>query len=276
MDTRETERRRNAFSCSVVVPARNEAGTIDDVIRQVPEMGCGTEVIVVEGHSTDGTWKRLTHLQTHPPRPQLQIFQQRGVGKAAAVHQGLRRASGDLLFILDADLSVRPQDLAVFYEAALRGRGHFFNGARLARLMEPGAMPMLNRLANRWFSRVLSLLLGQQVHDTLCGTKVFFRADYEAMTIENAVSEKRDPFGDFALLLGAARLNLRIIDVPVRYWRRQYGRTNIRRWRDGARLTGLLLREAGERLHPAKGALASNPAVKCRSTNWITAGRSGA
>jgi hypothetical protein len=234
------------YSCSVVIPARNEAGTIEATVRRVPEMGKGTEIIVIEGHSSDGTWEVLQEFAASNHSRKLTILkQQSSNGKGGAVREALRRARGDLLFILDADLTVRPEDLQRFYDAARSGVGEFINGVRSVYSLEPGAMPMVNRMANRLFSIAFSLLLGQRVRDTLCGTKVFFREDYIAMTRSAGRLNELDPFGDFSLLLGAAKLRLRVVDLPIQYQRRTYGRSNIRRWRDGWQLVRVLAAGAG-------------------------------
>jgi glycosyltransferase involved in cell wall biosynthesis len=198
-------------------------------------MGTSVEVIVVEGHSTDGTWERLIQMGRHrsSPGPQIHVLKQKGVGKADAVRQGFAQATGDLLFILDADLTVMPEELARFYRLATSGKADFLNGVRFEMPLEPGTMPFLNLIANKTFSRFFTTLFRQPVRDALCGTKVLFRSDYVRMTQLRPVLPALDPFGDFTLLFGAAKLQLRILDVPVQYSPRTYGRTNIRRWRDG-------------------------------------------
>lgn len=231
------------YSCSVIVPARNEAGTIETVLRRVPEMGGGTEVIVVEGHSQDDTWAAVERARERDAG-RIKAWKQRGGGKAGAVREGLMEATGDLLFILDADLSVRPEELTRFYDVMLSGAADFVNGTRLVFPMEPGAMRFLNEVGNRFFARAWTWLLGQPITDALCGTKVFWRQHYLAMRQDPRSLRALDPFGDFELLYGAARLHLRVVEVPVRYQRRTYGSTNIHRWHDGWLLLKMLSRIA--------------------------------
>lgn len=166
---------------------------------------------------------------------------QRGEGKGDAVREGFAAASGDLLFILDADLTTAPEELAKFYEAARSGTGEFINGVRLVYPMEHEAMRFLNMIANKLFGLAFGWLLGQPLKDTLCGTKVLFRADYERLAANRACFGEFDPFGDFDLLFGAAKLNLRMIDLPIRYRARTYGETNIHRWRHGWLLLRMVL-----------------------------------
>ncbi len=220
-------------SVSVIVPARNEAGNIPAIFERVPEMGSGTELIFVEGHSRDETYAVIEREIANRPGRSARLFRQTGIGKADAVRLGFAEARGDILMILDADLSVPPEDLPRFYEALVSGRGEFINGVRLVYPMQGQAMRMLNFFGNKFFSLAFSWLLGQPVKDTLCGTKVLWRADYERIAANRAYFGEFDPFGDFDLIFGAAKLNLKIVDLPIRYRERTYGETNIDRWRHG-------------------------------------------
>jgi hypothetical protein len=243
----EATSERAAPSVSIVVPARNEAGTIENLIRRVPRMGPRDELILVEGHSQDDTWEEIQRCQAAYARSHtIRSARQDGVGKADAVYKGFALAINNLLLILDADLSVPPEELPRFYAAFTGGTGEFLNGNRLFYARERGAMSFLNLLANRFFAAALSYVLGQRVGDTLCGTKVLSRQAYERIQERRGDFGDLDPFGDFDLLVGAARLGLKIVDVPVHYRARTYGRTNIRRWSHGLRLLRLLLVAAGK------------------------------
>jgi SAM-dependent methyltransferase len=218
---------------SVVVPARNEEGNIEAVVRRTPELGLGTEIVFVEGHSKDGTWAAIEAAVAAHPERAMKALQQPGQGKGDAVRAGFAAASGEFFMILDADLTVAPEDLPRFYEAWRSGRAEFVNGVRLVYPLERGAMRFFNKLGNKTFSLLFTWLLGQNVKDTLCGTKALSREHYEAIAANRHAFGDFDPFGDFDLLFGAARLGLRIADVPVRYGERTYGTTNIRRWHHG-------------------------------------------
>jgi hypothetical protein len=235
----------NPLSVSVVVPCRNEAGTIAEIVERVPEMGAGTELVFVEGGSTDGTREEIER-QIALHRRRISLFGQPGKGKADAVRVGFEQASGDVLIILDADLTVSPEDLPKFYEALVGGHAELVNGTRLVYDLEPEAMRFLNILGNKLFSLVFSFLIGQYVKDTLCGTKALLRREYDAIAAGRARFGDFDPFGDFDLLLGAARLGMKITDLPVRYGARRYGTTNISRFQHGwllLRMTVLALRK---------------------------------
>jgi ubiquinone/menaquinone biosynthesis C-methylase UbiE len=222
---------------TVVVAARNEAGNIANIFDRVPQMGGGTELIFVEGGSKDDTYAtiecEIAARGALGPAGPAQLYRQTGKGKGDAVRLGFAKASGEVLMILDADLTVPPEDLPHFYEAWKSGRGEFVNGVRLVYPMEGGAMRFFNFLGNKFFSLAFSWLLGQSIKDTLCGTKVLSRAHYKMIADNRAYFGDFDPFGDFDLIFGAAHFNMKIVDLPVRYGERVYGDTNIQRWSHG-------------------------------------------
>jgi SAM-dependent methyltransferase len=225
---------------SVIVPARNESGNIRAILERTPRMGRETEIVFVEGHSKDDTYAAIQReTAAHPSTPSL-VLQQTGVGKADAVRLGYAKARGDVLMILDADLTVPPEDLPRFYEALVSGKGDFINGVRLVYPMEKEAMRTLNFFGNKFFSLAFSWLLGQPIKDTLCGTKVLWKEDYERIAANRAYFGDFDPFGDFDLIFGAAKLDLKIIDLPIRYRERTYGSTNISRWKHGMLLFSMI------------------------------------
>src|SRR5262249_37179114 len=218
---------------SVIVPARNESGNIAAIFERTPHMGRETELIFVEGHSTDDTLARIESEMHAHSEMCSNLFRQTGKGKGDAVRLGFAKATGDVLMILDADLTVPPEDLPRFYEVLVQGKGDFINGVRLVYPMERQAMRFLNLLGNKFFSLAFSWLLGQPIKDTLCGTKVLWKHDYEAIAANRAYFGDFDPFGDFDLIFGAVKLNLKLADVPIRYRERTYGATNIQRWKHG-------------------------------------------
>jgi SAM-dependent methyltransferase len=231
---------QRSYTCSVVIPARNEEGNIEAAVRRMPEIGAGTEIIFVEGHSQDRTWEEINRVAEKYSDRRIKVLKQKSKGKAGAVREAFEVATGDILMILDADLTVAPEQLPKFYEVLRAGRAEFANGVRLVYPMEEKAMQFLNMIANKFFGLAFSALLGQPVKDTLCGTKVLFRHDYREIARNRSYFGEFDPFGDFDLLFGAARLNLRIADVPIRYQARTYGETNIDRWRHGMLLFRML------------------------------------
>ncbi len=226
---------------SVIVPARNEAGNIRAIFERTPQMGSHTELVFIEGHSRDDTYDAIEReITAHPGMP-ARLFHQEGIGKADAVRLGFREARGDIVMILDADLTVPPEDLPRFYEALSSGKGEFINGVRLVYPMEKQAMQGLNLLGNKFFSLAFSWILGQPVKDTLCGTKALWRTDYELIAANRSYFGDFDPFGDYDLIFGAAKLNRKIVDLPIRYRERTYGSTNISRWKHGVLLFRMLL-----------------------------------
>jgi glycosyltransferase involved in cell wall biosynthesis len=226
---------------SVIIPARNEAGNIAGLLERVPQMGRGTEIIFVENSATDGTFETIESEIAKHPELNCRVFRQPVTGKNGTVRLGFEQATGEILMILDADMTVAPEDLTKFYTALIEEHGELINGVRLVYPMHERAMRFLNFVGNKFFSMAFSWLLGQPINDTLCGTKVLWRRDYPKLTAQREYFGTFDPFGDFDLLFGAARINLKIIDLPVRYGERTYGTTNIRRWSHGWLLLRMVL-----------------------------------
>ncbi|MFC1813989.1 glycosyltransferase [Thermodesulfobacteriota bacterium] len=230
-----------APSVSVIVPARNEAGNIRNILKRLPELGKNTEVVFVEGHSSDSTFETIEETIKKMPENNCRLFRQPGKGKGDAVRLGFEKAEGDILIILDADMTVPPEDLPRFIDALVSRKGEFINGVRLVYPMEDSAMRFLNILGNKFFSLAFSWLLGQPVKDTLCGTKALWKKDYDMIAANRDYFGDFDPFGDFDLLFGAAKLNLKIAEMPIRYRFRTYGTTNISRWRHGFMLLRMVV-----------------------------------
>jgi len=220
-------------SVSVIIAARNEAGNIENIFKRVPSLGSETELVFVEGHSQDRTYETIEKMIKNFPEKKCRLFQQPGKGKGDAVRLGFEKAGGDILMILDADLTVPPEDLPRFVAALVAGKGEFINGVRLVYPMEDQSMRYFNIIGNKFFSLAFTWLLGQPIKDTLCGTKVLWKQDYELIAKHRDYFGDFDPFGDFDLLFGATKLNLKIAEVPIRYRSRTYGETNIDRWRHG-------------------------------------------
>lgn len=219
---------------SVVVPARNEAGNIPKIIERTPVMGAETELIFVEGGSKDDTRGAIERAIADYRGPlKLSVYGQTGKGKGDAVRVGFREATGDILMILDADMTVPPEDLPKFYDVMVGGLSDYVQGTRLVYPMEAEAMRFLNKLGNIGFSKLFTYLLNQPLKDTLCGTKVLWAQDYERLAANRAYFGDFDPFGDFDLIFGASKLNLKILEIPIRYRDRTYGETNISRFRHG-------------------------------------------
>jgi SAM-dependent methyltransferase len=222
------------YSVTIVIPARNESGNIENAITRLPKFGKHQEIIFIEGNSTDDTWPKIEEIQKkYSATHDIKTGRQKAKGKADAVREGYAMATGDILMILDADLTVPPEDLPKFYNAIASGKGDFINGSRLVYPMEKEAMRFLNLLGNRFFSWAFTWLLEQRFKDTLCGTKVIFRTDYYKLVKNKKYFGDFDPFGDFDLIFGAHKLNLKIVEIPIRYRERTYGSTNISRFKHG-------------------------------------------
>lgn len=221
------------FSVSIVIPARNELGNIENAIKRTGEFGTHQEFIFIEGNSKDNTYAEMLRVKEAYPHKDIHVIKQSGKGKGNAVREAFDVAKGDILMILDADLTTPPEDMIKFYNALAGNHGEFINGCRLVYPMDKQAMRFLNYLANKFFGWFFTYLLGQRLKDTLCGTKVFFRKDYELIKKNRGYFGEFDPFGDFDLLFGAAKLNLKMVEVIVRYREREYGSTQISRFSHG-------------------------------------------
>lgn len=229
-------------SVSVIVPARNESGNIKNIIKRLPRMGPDDELIFVEGHSKDDTWAVIQAAQKEYEKTMsIKSARQEGAGKGDAVRKGFAMASKEILMILDADLTVPPESLPFFYRAMVEDKGELVNGSRLVYPMEERSMRFLNMAINRFFAVAFSYILGQRFKDTLCGTKVILRENYTRLTASRSYFGDFDPFGDFDLIFGSARLCLKIVEIPIRYRERVCGITNIRRWKHGAMLFRMLV-----------------------------------
>ncbi len=226
---------------TVVVPARNEKGNVEPLVQRLPVFGTKQEILFVEGNSHDGTAEEVERVIAAYPDRNIRLLKQDGRGKANAVWKAFDNAEGEVLMILDADMTVMPEDLPKFYDVIASGKAEFVNGSRLVYPMEPEAMRLLNFLANRIFSRIFSYLLNERFTDTLCGTKVLTRENYRRLDAGRAYFGDFDPFGDFDLIFGASKLNLKIAEVPIRYAARSYGEPQISRFRDGWQLLRMVV-----------------------------------
>lgn len=232
---------RKNYSATVLVPCRNEKGNIEDAVSRIPKFCDDMEIIFVEGHSSDGTLEEIQRVILKYPEHDIKSLTQPGIGKADAVRAGFEIARGEVLMILDADLTMPPEDLPKFYEALVTKKGEFINGSRLVYPMEKQAMRFFNQIANRIFSLLFTYLLNQRFTDTLCGTKILHRRHYDRIVANRVYFGDFDPFGDFDLIFGATKQNLKIVEVPIRYANRQYGTSQISRLRHGILLIKMVV-----------------------------------
>ena len=231
----------NNPSATVLIPCRNEKGNIENAVTRLPQFCEDLEIIYVEGGSQDGTLEEINRVIKANPDKDIKVLTQDGKGKGDAVRKGFKHASGDVLIILDADLTVRPEDIPKFYNAIVSGKGEYINGTRLVYPMDNQAMRFLNFLANQVFSVIFTWLLNQRFTDTLCGTKVLTKKSYDKIASGRSYFGDFDPFGDFDLIFGATKMNLKVVELPVRYAARAYGETQISRFRHGWLLLRMVL-----------------------------------
>lgn len=231
------------YSVSIIIPARNESGNITGILSKLPRFNQNTEVIFVEGHSKDDTYQKILTEIKNNKRKDIKafVYKQRGLDKNDAVKLGFSKAKNDILMILDADLTVKPAELTKFYNVVAEGKADLVIGSRLVYPMEDQAMRILNYLGNKVFSIIFSFLIGQNIKDTLCGTKVLLKKNYNLIKLNQKYFGKFDPFGDFDLIFGSAKQNFKIVEIPIRYGQRTYGETNISRFKHGLLLLKMVI-----------------------------------
>src|SRR6266705_6838017 len=215
------------LSVSVIVPCKDEKGNVEDAVRRMPQLGSQTEIIFCDDKSTDGTPEEVMRVRSHYPHQQIHLEEGPGICKSKNVWTGFNAATGDILMILDADLTTMPEELVYFVDVIASGQAEFVNGSRLVYPVPKGAMNEANMLGNKFFSVAFTYLLGQRVKDTLCGTKVLWRSDWERIKPMLGSWGTEDRWGDYELLFGAAKLNVKILDLPVHYQERIYGSTKM-------------------------------------------------
>jgi glycosyltransferase involved in cell wall biosynthesis len=220
-------RNEEDVTVSVIVPCRNEAANIQPAVERIPEMGRQTEIIFCDDKSTDGTAAEVRRMQSLYPEREIRLIEGPGICKAENVWSGFRAARGDVLMILDADLTVMPEELPAFLRALVHGNGSLINGSRLVYPMQQYAMKTANFAGNKFFGLVFSFLLDQRIKDTLCGTKVLWRRDWLRLEPSLGSWGIQDLWGDYELLFGASKLNLEILEVPVHYQERIHGVTKM-------------------------------------------------
>tara|TARA_Y100001970_G_scaffold292111_1_gene431978 strand:+ start:1810 stop:3261 length:1452 start_codon:yes stop_codon:yes gene_type:complete len=232
-------------SASVIIPCKNEEGNIDAAIKRLPRFCEKLEVIFIEGNSKDKTWEKIESVKKRYSRKKenfiIKSYKQKGKGKAEAVFFGFEKASNDVLFILDADLTMPPEELPKFWKKIVQGEAEYVNGTRLIYPMDNEAMRFLNYVANKIFSILFSWILSQRYTDTLCGTKVLTKDNYNKIKIKNNDLGNFDPFGDFFIIFGASRLCLKMCEIPIRYKARSYGETQISRFSHGFMLIKMVV-----------------------------------
>jgi SAM-dependent methyltransferase len=234
-------KRNSFFSASILIPCKNEKGNIENAIKRIPYVCSVMEIIFIEGGSSDGTYNEIERVIAKYKNLDIKVIRQKGKGKGDAVREGFDIAKGEVFFILDADLTVPPESLSKFFDVITTGKAEFINGSRLIYPMEKDAMRFLNFIANFMFSRIFTWLLNQRFTDTLCGTKVISRENYSKIKKNRSFFGDFDPFGDFDLIFGASKLNLKIIEIPINYKSRNYGETQISRFKHGFLLLKMVM-----------------------------------
>jgi len=229
------------LSCSIIVPCKNERGNIKNIVERIPNFCKNLEIIFVEGGSSDGTYQEIKKIKKKNRNINISFFKQDNSGKADAVIKGFNKAKNEILMILDADMTVPPEVLPKFYKLYCEGKAEFINGSRMIYPLEKDSMRFLNMIGNFLFSKIFTWLLKQRFTDTLCGTKVLSKTNFKKIEKSFKYFGNFDPFGDFLLIFGAIKENLKIVELPIKYKKRVYGRTQISRFKHGFMLLKMVI-----------------------------------
>ena len=146
-----------------------------------------------------------------------------GKGKSRAVDVGVKNSSGDYCIILDADITVKVEDLDLFYHAIKNNNADLINGSRLIYKVERKSMRILNYFGNIFFSIIVSYISEKYVSDVLCGTKCFKRKSWNKYEDFRQKYQLNDIWGDFNIIFASSFIGEKIIDLPVRYYERVQG-----------------------------------------------------
>lgn len=238
---RNNESKKIEKSKSIIIPAKNEEGNLPQLVKRIPKFD-DCEILIVCGDSTDNTLTTSENIKKEYPDFNITVLEQSGTGKANAVWEALRETSGDVIAILDADISVEPETLIQFFEIIDNNYADFVNGSRLIYQMEADAMRSINKFGNRLFQFLISQVTRTQLTDSLCGTKVFKRDLIEKIFWWQKTFGLKDPFGDFDLIFTASFTGQKISEYPINYKARTYGKTQISRFRDGLKLIRYFLK----------------------------------
>tara|TARA_B100000214_G_scaffold104954_2_gene73639 strand:- start:15909 stop:17231 length:1323 start_codon:yes stop_codon:yes gene_type:complete len=237
----KTKNEFQTYSKTVIVPAKNEEKNLPILFSRMPDLGKDVEFILVCGKSEDNTYEAAEDIKKSYSNLDINVIQQSSQGKAGAVYEAIENSKGELLAILDSDLSVDPETLSTFFSIVEEGRADFVNGTRLIYKMEEGAMRRINNIGNILFQFVISYIINEKLTDSLCGTKVFKRSLVKKIYEWQSILNSSDPFGDFDLIFSSAYFGNKILEYPVHYRSRIYGETQISRFRDGFKLIIYLL-----------------------------------
>jgi hypothetical protein len=229
-------------SVTICLTVRNERGNIEPIVKKLPLLCDRQEILFVEGHSTDGTREEIERVIATNPEKNIRVIGQPGKGQGDAIRVGFKEAQGEVIILYEGDGTSDPRDLYYVWEAMQSKRFEFIEGSRLVYPFHTKAMPWTNKIGNMIFAKWFSFFLGQRVTDVLSGIKAILKKDYELLYTQWGFLGVPDPFGDFELLYGAARMGLKFGEIPIHYYPRPYGTPKTRVLFHGLRLLAMAIR----------------------------------
>tara|TARA_B110000977_G_scaffold125183_1_gene160299 strand:+ start:1495 stop:2904 length:1410 start_codon:yes stop_codon:yes gene_type:complete len=212
---------------SFIIPCKNEGGNIKFFYEKIINSTINAEFLFGNDNSSDNTLDEIKKLQQAIPNKEIKIYDGPGVCKSENVYKGINLASGEIILIYDADLTVSFDDLVNSINLLLKTDADFINCTRMIMPQQKNAMKFLNFYGNLFFAFLFSILFKQKITDTLCGTKIFFKKDWEQIKKYNNTWGAKDLWGDFDLLLGAYKNNLKIVENPISYTDRKEDETKM-------------------------------------------------
>ncbi|HEX7480064.1 MAG TPA: glycosyltransferase family 2 protein [Polyangiales bacterium] len=213
---------------SVVIPAFNEAKTLDEVVRRVDEALADKEIIVVDDCSTDGTAEVARRLQD---AGKIRLFRhEKNQGKGAALRTGFAQAQGEMVIVQDADLEYDPLEIPKLMQPILANKADVVFGSRFIGGESHRVLYFWHSLGNRFLTLVSNMFTDLNLTDMEVCYKLFRREVIQSITIE----ESRFGF-EPEITAKVARGHYRIYETGISYSGRTYAEGKKIGWRDGVR-----------------------------------------
>ena len=212
---------------SFIIPCKNEENNIKTFENEIKNSNQSNEYLFGDDNSMDKTIDEIDKLSKKLNNNKILKYNGPGVCKSENVYKGIELSSGDIIVVYDADLTVDFKDVEFSIDILKNTNADFINCTRMIYPQKDGAMKFSNFIGNSIFANLFSLLFRKKITDTLCGTKIFFKKDWVKIKKNITGLGVKDLWGDFDLLIGAYKNNLKITEVPVTYHERKEDNTKM-------------------------------------------------